>query len=496
MQAYIEFDHWDSEGHNAELHYGAATVLSQAITKTKDDNETRMICAALEMVFRASPKHVHAAYHKMNASIVPWLLGVLKRGEEGKLKHADVSLLHITKIFFYWSRIPELRMPLARHPGMLEMLIRVSSVVSPEAKAARMRLIANLANSEENKIFFVETKGFLESVLRTAVMDTSEKGKEYASTTLMDLAACPDNQVLMANSDRVLATMVKLAVTESLQETREAAIAGLQNLAFCQSVRVRLVTFSDGVILDAMRKTLSSDLNDKARRRAAGALTNMACDDTAEDMGNHKGLLETLAVVSTKDENSEVQTRAALALTKVASGITSKMTCYKTLMDALVVASLSTAVTSISQVLRIKARDPENRESMVRHVGVLDTLSDICLSSDYMIKDRENAMRAIMHLTNEDKNRMVMCQKTVLDALLLGACTEGAKWNDFFESAVVALERLATEHGNRPVMARHPGLLVAVAKVTEREQKLEDAGIVAKYERLAKPLLMSLLLAL
>ena len=234
-------------------------------------------------------------------------------------------------------------------------------------------------------------------------------------------------------------------------------------------------------------------------------------------------MLKTLAVVaSTENENSKVQTRAALALTKVASGITSKMSCKLMLTNALTVTSLSNTGISVSQVLqikdrnpqndreplvrhvgvsfsqvlRIKARDPENRESMVRHVGVLDTLSDICVSLDYMIKDRENAMRAIMHLTNEDKNRMVMCQKTVLDALLLGACTEGAKWNDFFESAVVALERLATEHGNRPVMARHPGLLVAVAKVTEREHKLKNTGTVAKYERLAKPLLMSLLLAL
>lgn len=495
-QACYEFDHWDDARHGTELLFGAANVLSMALTLAKNDDEIRMVCASLEMVFRASQKHVGDAYDAIQVSIVPWLLGVATKADEGKLAHADAIILDITKVFFYWSRIPKLRPSLARHSGMLEMLTRVSSLEDQDAKAVRMSLISNLANADENKALLVQAHGFLESVLRTAVIDASDKAKECASSTLMELASCPDNQVQMANNDRVLATLVKLAVTEKVSETRETAISGLQNLAFCQSVRLRLITFSGGVVLDALRKTLASDLNLKARRRAAGALTNLACDETAECIGNHKGLLEVLAVVASKDENSDVQGRAAMALAKVASGITCHMPCYESLLDALVVASLSNAATSLSQVLRVKAREPENRASMARHVGVIDTLCDICVSSDNTIKDRENAMRALMHLTNEDTNREIMCQKTVLDALMVGANAEGPKWAAFFESAIVALERLATEAKNRPVMARFGGMLVTVAKVTEKEQILEDAGTESSHERLAKPLLMSLLLAL
>lgn len=495
-QAVHEFDHWDDARHGAELLFGAANVLSMALTLAKNDDELRMVCASLEMVFRASQKQVSDAYDAIQVSIVPWLLGVTTKAEEGKLKYASDIILDIAKIFFYWSRIPKLRMSLARHPGMVEMLTRVSTLANPDAKEVRMSLISNLANADENKALLVQTNGFLESILRTAVIDATEKVKESASSTLMDLASCPDNQVEMANSDRVLATLVKLAVTETISETREAAISGLQNLAFCYSVRLRLITFSNGVVLDALRKTLSADANVKARRRAAGALTNLACEETAECMGNHKGLLEALAVVASKDENSDVQGRAAMALAKISSGITCHMPCYKSLIDALVVASLSNAATSVSHVLRVKAREPENRASMARHAGVIDTLCDICVSSENTLKDRENAMRALMHLTNEDTNREIMCQKTVLDALMVGANSDGTKWTAFFESAIVALERLATEPKNRPMMARVPGMLVTIAKVTEKERLLEDAGAEATHERLAKPLLMSLLLAL
>ena len=496
MLASAEFDHWDDARHGTELLFGAANVLSMALTLARNDEEIRLVCASLEMVFRASHKHVCDAYDAIQVSIVPWLLGVITKAESGKLQHADAIILDITKVFFYWSRIPKLRSSLLKHNGLIDMLTRVSSVADQETKIARMSLISNLANADENKPLFLQADGFIESLLRTAVVDTSEKAKEFASLTLMDLASCPENQVLMANNDRVLATMVKLAVMESVAETREAAISGIQNLAFCYSVRLRLTTFSNGVILDALRKTLSLDSNEKARRRAAGALMNLACDETAECMGNHNGLLRALAVAASQDENYDVQSRAATALTKVASAVTCDMSCYNILLDALVVASLSKASHSISQVLRVKAREPANRASMVRHDGVLDTLTDLCLSPDHSIKDRENAMRALMHLTNDDTNREIMCQAIVLDALLAGANADGQKLADFSDSAIVALERLATEPNNRTTMARHPGMLVTIARVTEKEHIEEEAGTQAAHERLAKPLLMSLLLAL
>jgi hypothetical protein len=491
-----EFDHWNEMRHGAELLFGAANVLAMALTVSKNDDEIQMICAALEMVFRASPKNISDALETIQVSFIPWLLEIMESADEGKIQHADSIVLSISKILFYLSRIPKLRTGLIRCSGMVETLSRVAKVCDYEAKAIRMKTISNLANKDENKAYLLRSDNFLETIMRVAVVNTTEKCKEYASITLMDLTSCPDNQVSMANNDKVLATLVKLAVTESIQETREAAISGLQNLAFCHSARTRLVTYADGVVLDALRKALSSDSNEKARRRAAGALTNLACDETAEYMGSHKGLLEKLAVATCKDENLDVQSRSAMALTKLASGLTRSMPCYSTFMDALVMASSSRTSPSIIHIFRVQARDPENRAYMARHPGVLDTLALITVSHEYGIHDRENAMRAIMHLTNDDSNRELMCQKLVLEALKVGANTEGLQRKEFYESAVLALERLATEPKNRPTIARFPGMLVTIARVTEREQSLIDNGVHASHERLAKPLLLSLLLAL
>lgn len=409
----------------------------------------------------------------------------------------DVSILNISKIILYISRVPELRMNLARNKGVLQAAKRVAtSTLNPECRVIRMRIAANLVNCDDNKANLLESPGFLDTILRVAHMDQSDLAREYAGVALMDLASAPANQIPMAKDEKLLGTLVKMILVEKVASARESVITAIQNLAFTKENRTRLVRYKEGIVLEALRKALSGDPNDKARRRAAGALTNLACDETAEIMGRHRGLLDTLAVVSTKDENKDVQTRAAMALTKLASSITIKMSSYEALLDALVVASLSPVSNSVSAVLRVKARDPENRERMARHPGVLDTLADICISPGYDIKDKDNAMRALMHLTNETSNRKAMCNKKVLEAMVKGASLDQAKTDEIRDSAIRAIERLATEFSNRAYMARHDGLLVAVAKATEREAKLEEAGEKAEHAFLAKPLLMSLLVAM
>jgi hypothetical protein len=202
--------------------------------------------------------------------------------------------------------------------------------------------------------------------------------------------------------------------------------------------------------------------------------------------------------VATKDDNWDVQTRAALALTKIANCITIHMDCHDALLDALVVASLSKASNSVSAVLRVKARNPENRVGMARHPGIIDTLTDLCLSvGAAKANDRDNAIRALMHLVNENRNRKILCTKNVLEALVAGASYTDPDLEEARDSAVRALERLGTDPTNRDAMARHPGLITAVAKAVEREAGWQESGREAPENGyLAKPLLMSLLVAM
>jgi hypothetical protein len=212
-------------------------------------------------------------------------------------------------------------------------------------------------------------------------------------------------------------------------------------------------------------------------------------------------------VASSKDENLEVQSRGALALTKIAGMINVDDPSHPALLDALVAASLSRASNSVTAVLRVKARNAEQRQVMARHAGIVDTLCDIlvaapaacqnskdksvAVSAPNEVVDRDNSIRTILHLVNEDKNRKLLCNRTVLRALVVSA-----RAMDTRDAAIRAMERLATEVGNRAVMAQQEGLLVAVAEAVEREAEWERTGRDTEFGLLAKPLLMSLLVAM
>jgi hypothetical protein len=488
-------DHWDEPKHNMELFNNCASLLTKALQVISSEDEIRMICAALEMVFRGSAKSVQNAYDKLNNTLLPKLVRLLETLENGQHKHADITILNISKIILYLSRCADLRVPLCRTQGLLEALLSPNHS-TPDVRVTRLRVLGNFAHSDENKIILYEHPGVLEFLLRVAHTDGLEVARQNAGAALMDLASAPSNQLSMASNDRILGTLVKMILTEQAAQTREYVITALQNLAFCKVNRLRLVEFKSGIVLEALKKAVSSDPDAKSRRRAAGALTNLACEETALAMGNHKGLLDALAICSTTDETSEVQTRASLALTKIATHVTLSMPCHDAVLDALVVASLSKSDNSVSAVLRVKARDPEYREKLARHPGILDTLADICVSESASSKDRDNAIRALMHLVNEDANRKIMCNKSVMQALVTGAAWEDDNLEEARDSAIIAIERLATEFTNRSYMARHPRLLVVVAQAVEREAVWDEEGRESEHGYLAKPLLMSLLVAM
>lgn len=495
--ACAAFDHWDTERHNIELSLGCSTVLCLVLSMTDNEDEIRMICAALEMVYRASTEAVRKTFQEDGPSVVPLLLKVLDRCEHDIIKHAKVSLLNVSKVLLYFSRVTEVRSLMAKHDGMIHALNRISTAkLETDARVLRMRVIANLSNSDENKALIVSHPGLLDSILKIAALDMSPDAREYAAASLMDLASSSDAQEKMADKDRLLATLVKLAVTDVKEETREYAVTAIQNLAFVKENRVRLCKFSEGVVIEALKKVLSTDTNDKSRRRAAGALTNLACDETADLLADHDELLSVLASVSTHDSSSDVQKRSCLALTKIASGCNNETENFEALMKALVTASSGSNATGIPAVFRVKARDPVIREEMARVPGLLETLAEIPSTKAYNAKDKENAMRAIMHLTNETENRRRMCNKYILKALVEAADMDNNGNKEIRDSAIVAIERLATEVTNRKYMARHDGLLTTVAKATEREAKAELAGEKQSQPRLAKQLLLSLLVAM
>merc|ERR1740124_1809592 len=261
--ACAEFDHWDTEKHNTELEHGAANMLCLVLSMTEEEDEIRMICAALEMVHRASTEMVCKSFQDVGPKAIPLLLRFLQRCENTNMKHAEVSILNITKVLLYFSRVAKLRDPLARHPDLLSALTRIgTAALNPDSRVLRMRVIANLSSFEDNKMLMMEHDGLIPAVLKVAALDLSEGAREFASACLMDIAWSPNTQVELAKNEKLLSTLIKLAVTDDKDETRVYAVTATQKLAFRKENRTIMVHYSNGAVLEALKKIICIRTND------------------------------------------------------------------------------------------------------------------------------------------------------------------------------------------------------------------------------------------
>jgi hypothetical protein len=337
-------------------------------------------------------------------------------------------------VLLYFSRVPSLRTTLVQqHQGLLHALARVATsttinstslsptssnnttasydtqpqriqlqnqhwIIPQESRVARIRVIANLANEEENRAAVYHH--VIDAIITLAIWDTNESVKEYAAAALMDLAAA-DRKItieMVNNHTNILHALIHLlAVTTTTPNTttstyhnnmeiREYALTAIQNLAFPKENRFPLITFQGGILLEALKQILllgeSSSPSSihapapsavaatsscgtnyyKIQRRAAGAITNLTCKETVELLANHVGLLETLVnisccktsrtpksikaernntrkCISEEEENNEVQAtqkRSSIALIKMANCITSTMSCHNLLLQSLI----------------------------------------------------------------------------------------------------------------------------------------------------------------
>jgi hypothetical protein len=457
------------------------------------------------------------------------------------------SIHGICNILISLTRSLEVRTILHQHCDYVKELLHLSSACTDnfvektnynngakdnnklhaECRSCRLRILCTLlkySTNEQREILY-QYDGVLDTLLRFCNFDLMYTIRQLAIWCIVELTNTPNICLAMAKNSNVLGTLIRLILieeksnlapqslspltvstntTNTTVSARESALTALQNIAFDRSNRLHMIQFKNGLVLEALKKSLTSDDDSKSRRRAAGTVVNLVGDNTAELMVNCKGLLDTLAFVATQDENIDVQTRAALSLTKLAVHIadlrtqqhdTKASNTYLSVLDALVVTSLNKAQCSrVTAAIRSIARNhPERRPLLARHDGIVDTLTDIlqipisdvdenqktsiendnfssgktCKSN---VSDRTNAIHAIAHLVNsDDATRTLLCNRsTVLTAIVLA--TQSLDTQDM---AIRVLERFATVMSNRHTMAHCNGLIIAVAEAVERENHRE-----------------------
>ena len=157
-------------------------------------------------------------------------------------------------------------------------------------------------------------------------------------------------------------------------------------------------------------------VHDEARANAAETIFNMSCSEipeTIDQMANHAGLLECLAVTLRSGDHTglEVKMYCSATLRRMAELIRYPMIAQGALLSALVKASTWTSTDCIAEAFHAQASHPENCVVMAHHHGLLNSLSRLALTRGVgadVEKVRDAAVAAIELMSRHDEARELL----------------------------------------------------------------------------------------
>mmetsp|Transcript_17132 Transcript_17132/g.25437 ORF Transcript_17132/g.25437 Transcript_17132/m.25437 type:complete len:650 (-) Transcript_17132:701-2650(-) len=517
---------------------GRAAVMPSPGGGTDGEQEIAMIASCLEMVHRASPEAIAASFEEVGTEALPLMVAVMERpfrriqrevrwaekenmpgGPERAAATAvsraqKLAVQKITKLLAIYSLVPQAKIPMARCPGMLPVLVTIIDThsfnrVRPAApalhpgsnsrrlqtqaasgaglymtEAARFNTIAtltNLAAAEENRMLMLAEPSLVDNVARVVHNERSDVARQCSALAIMNLSNGDREHVPeMAGNELVLETILRLMKDDQPETRRNAAVA-LFNVACADRNTVRLARYRDGIILEALIEIVSNDdpnrTRDEARINAAETLFNMSCSEvreTTDRMADHTGLLESLAMTLRSNGAAlEVKMYCAATLRRMAEIIHAPQPSQGALLTALIKASGWTRTACIAEAFRSQAEVSENRLHMAEHHGLLNALSKMALAVGGEEDDRvrEAAVSAIELMSRDESTREALAHN---EGVIM-ALTRASYGNDNADEFETTNSRVTSQNSSRQTtesdttplgdnrMSRDQGRLVQVA---------------------------------
>ena len=371
------FDHKLASVHDEELDAGADSALCKHLSlllmkhhfiqdpakgpsqmNYKLWNEISLTCATIEMIYRCELPKLGESFHRVGNELLPLLLTVMAhvlqkfQEEENQRKECSsdfdgeddlenpwrISILAVTKIVAHYATVTTALVPMAQQIGLLSTLKRIASPSAslPEnARFSSLWTLANLACDADNMLMMSCHQGLVDALVRVAYDDPSYEARTHAAKAIANLAWRPENKIPLSERPMLLDAMVKL-MGSSITKTRRHAAKAFRFLSDApSSTKLRLCKHNNHKILATVLKRASNDADRAVRECAATTLCNLVCNETAFMMGNHSGLLDTLANIAVMTERGNAPTLAGEALCELAQFITPEMKCFNALNRAI-----------------------------------------------------------------------------------------------------------------------------------------------------------------
>jgi hypothetical protein len=355
--------------------------------------------------------------------------------------------------------------------------------ISDSVIQVALGLLKNLSCAAHDRQLrdLLRTPGLLDA-LASLVPTASPESCNALSAVFRNLAVTPDSRSFLVRQPAVLTALIYLGTTALTDQSQgyilRNVLTTFASLAMNHDHTVLLIFHDDGILLNLLKRCITSRQDDTVRQRSARTLRWLS-HHAAPLLLHQTELMSILSDTALHDSVSEVRSDAAEAFAACAANVKVEVQPHhEAVLDALCQLAEGSNVSreSLARTIKEQAAHEGNRKAMMERICLVERIAAMALAENATAA--ADCLTAFQQLAAEPANRERLARvPDVLRALVQHAQTRpGRARSEECEQAVGTLLQLALEPSNRMLLARTSSLLrslIQFASAPDTNQELK-----------------------
>ena len=466
--AFISFDHFNTDAHDATVQAGAIGVLAKCLQKAINSedgaNEAEKLCTLLRVLFRCSEEVATTAIYLYVTEIVTLIIRIVT--SSCAMTPTDICSTEAIRL---WMRMCHstiiLKAIMDQDMLLLSMMrtIRSGPSIGISVHSSALKFVVALASHPANRTTIMQVPGLIDVILDQASSNVSPDVVVQCVKVIEGLLCDAHNRADYVIRPRCLGVLVKQCRSQNPSACLYA-VRALRQLSIEASMRLKISGHE--VLAALIRLIIIPAASVQIKLECLQTISNLICVKTAPHFMAYSGLLKELAKVAISSPSEHIKSLAARSIKRLSTHIHPRHNSHKELFEALNIMSFAkerlvgmwTARSLVEQSLLAGSSF-----LMVRTPVMMGIFVRLAASKYTDIKAA--TFEALANLSQEPANaRRISMNGDILELLIHTIRGENNLESESSRQAVRAVLLMASNRSSTKRIAKHLGLVSCLSR--------------------------------